>query len=417
MPNTLSYEVRLGIDAGNYDVAVRGEDDLPDYRDTAKQVEHLLKRAIRNIDSINFDPRKGIFKVYMEFPDGADEEESLYEAGSDLERAFKKIGEGHDHHHFFLYGNMDGARSDFKIGGEASESWESRKARLRGAAMPRTLTASDRSSLIRLASCLPVGTPERKAILAGLVNTSRKGAAKGHRLLRKVNPADFQHLTISASYEGPRGTMWHNDLMKMDPKALDNPAQWTDATMDRFSEKVQRVKGSYISGVKVYGRTHDRKVIPLIGWSRENGFYTDRESERELQRIESEREKAKAKAEAKAEAKARAKEIRLQEAIKREEEREREEERDRMRLPALGHPSHSEPVWSVARSGYDTGEEDDGQYQGYVAEVELFGSKSDAIAYAKDIGGGTVVKGTQMWNEPMGQVEEHGREAWSRYYK
>ncbi len=34
--------------------------------------------------------------------------------------------------------------------------------------MARTLTASDRKSLIRLASTLPVGSPERKAILAGL---------------------------------------------------------------------------------------------------------------------------------------------------------------------------------------------------------------------------------------------------------
>ena len=34
--------------------------------------------------------------------------------------------------------------------------------------MPRTLTASDRSALIRLASSLPVGSVERKAILSGL---------------------------------------------------------------------------------------------------------------------------------------------------------------------------------------------------------------------------------------------------------
>lgn len=34
--------------------------------------------------------------------------------------------------------------------------------------MSRTLTAQDRASLIRLASSLPKGSPERKAILAGL---------------------------------------------------------------------------------------------------------------------------------------------------------------------------------------------------------------------------------------------------------
>ena len=38
--------------------------------------------------------------------------------------------------------------------------------------MSRNLTASDRSALIRLASTLPVGSTERKAILAGLAKTS-----------------------------------------------------------------------------------------------------------------------------------------------------------------------------------------------------------------------------------------------------
>lgn len=46
--------------------------------------------------------------------------------------------------------------------------------------MPRTLTASDRSTLIKLASTMPKGSPERKAILAGLEKASRS------RLLQKV---------------------------------------------------------------------------------------------------------------------------------------------------------------------------------------------------------------------------------------
>ena len=37
--------------------------------------------------------------------------------------------------------------------------------------MSRTLTASDRKSLIKLASTLPKGSPERKAILAGLFSS------------------------------------------------------------------------------------------------------------------------------------------------------------------------------------------------------------------------------------------------------
>ena len=43
--------------------------------------------------------------------------------------------------------------------------------------MPRNLTASDRSALIRLASTMPAGSPERKAILAGL--TKKKAARSG----------------------------------------------------------------------------------------------------------------------------------------------------------------------------------------------------------------------------------------------
>jgi hypothetical protein len=38
--------------------------------------------------------------------------------------------------------------------------------------MARSLTAKDRSALIRLASSLPVGSPQRKAILSGLAKTS-----------------------------------------------------------------------------------------------------------------------------------------------------------------------------------------------------------------------------------------------------
>ncbi len=39
--------------------------------------------------------------------------------------------------------------------------------------MARNITASDRKSLIRLASTMPKGSPERKAILAGLSRSAR----------------------------------------------------------------------------------------------------------------------------------------------------------------------------------------------------------------------------------------------------
>ena len=46
--------------------------------------------------------------------------------------------------------------------------------------MSRTLTAQDRSSLIRLASSLERGSPERKAILAGLSKVSGAGIPLSH---------------------------------------------------------------------------------------------------------------------------------------------------------------------------------------------------------------------------------------------
>jgi hypothetical protein len=123
-------------------------------------------------------------------------------------------------------------------------------------------------------------------------------AAQGHRLLRGVNPEDFQALEISAAYWTHAGERWHNNLMKMDPRALDDRSQWTDAKLQRFAESVDRAKGTYTTQVRIYGRTLDGKLIlsPLITWSREDGFYTDRETEKELLRLDREREKAEAQA-------------------------------------------------------------------------------------------------------------------------
>lgn len=57
--------------------------------------------------------------------------------------------------------------------------------------MSRTLTAQDRSSLIRLASSLPAGSAERKAILAGFMNLLRgrkdfKSPREAVKILEKV---------------------------------------------------------------------------------------------------------------------------------------------------------------------------------------------------------------------------------------
>lgn len=66
--------------------------------------------------------------------------------------------------------------------------------------MSRTLTASDRSALIRLASAMPVGSPERKAILAGLKQAGEflqpgssveAGSVRYHRYMDSLHVTDL----------------------------------------------------------------------------------------------------------------------------------------------------------------------------------------------------------------------------------
>jgi hypothetical protein len=62
--------------------------------------------------------------------------------------------------------------------------------------MSRTLTAQDRASLIKLASSLPSGSPERKAILAGLKNgvrestQDRRDRERREEIMRRQREAD-----------------------------------------------------------------------------------------------------------------------------------------------------------------------------------------------------------------------------------
>jgi hypothetical protein len=67
----------------------------------------------------------------------------------------------------------------------------------------------------------------------------------------------------------------------------------------------------------------------------------------------------------------------------------------------------SEEAWSVVTLG---------KGHSYATEVDVFTSKSKAEQEAKDRGDCYVVKGTQMWNEPLGQVEEHDRNVPSKFF-
>lgn len=119
--------------------------------------------------------------------------------------------------------------------------------------MSRTLTAQDRSSLIRLASSLPSGSPERKAILAAL---SRVSSSQGlFEALGELEDLDMMvaekvsafvdHpylLSVANRGRGQRRTIYQNKLKN-------NPQLTPDQTeLLRFGLKVLRLR---ISGDEV----------------------------------------------------------------------------------------------------------------------------------------------------------------------
>lgn len=73
----------------------------------------------------------------------------------------------------------------------------------------------------------------------------------------------------------------------------------------------------------------------------------------------------------------------------------------------LEQKEKSDEVWSIATKDED----------GYAKEVDTFESRESAEEEARDRGNCYVIKGTQMWNEPIGQVEEHDRQASYHYFK
>ena len=75
--------------------------------------------------------------------------------------------------------------------------------------MSRSLTASDRSALIKLASSLPKGSPERRTILAGLVKTSFSSG----KMVRLLEP------TVLRYYNGALGPAFRPEHKKYNLKA------------------------------------------------------------------------------------------------------------------------------------------------------------------------------------------------------
>ena len=100
----------------------------------------------------------------------------------------------------------------------------------------RTLTASDRSALIKLASSLPSGSSERKAILAGLQGSSSKTASGVN--IPGVHVLDNAIVQDNAKVYGKAN-------VRDDAKVYDNAEVYDYATVTGYAE---------VSGeAKVYG--------------------------------------------------------------------------------------------------------------------------------------------------------------------
>ncbi len=95
--------------------------------------------------------------------------------------------------------------------------------------MPRTLTAADRSALIRLASTMEKGSPERKAILAGLDKVAEDHVAFNDSLkkLLKGLKRDTGAKKIKQTYKGKGGEAARSQQL----------VEWSGATLGIWPDK------------------------------------------------------------------------------------------------------------------------------------------------------------------------------------
>ena len=137
--------------------------------------------------------------------------------------------------------------------------------------MSRTLTASDRSSLIRLASTLPVGSPERKAILAGLAQTKVAAADLVDETYRAVRDRWFKFNATMLTFLQGQLKKFSVALKKMG-YTLDVAGSYVDWTRDR--------EGVYPEFMLVFKDTKERsadqvekdlRMLGVYGYPREVG--------------------------------------------------------------------------------------------------------------------------------------------------
>jgi hypothetical protein len=187
---------------------------------------------------------------------------------------------------------------------------------------------------------------------------------------------------------GESGWAWD---VERKPPAFHNDAGYNVIHLDRLAKHAADdltqqietiVQRTLVPIIQKAGWVKDplaKRVVPLATWKA------------------SETERADAAAKAKAEADERAEKARA--------EREQQDLDRAEREKTQPEEEVSTQAWSVVRL-------DDG----YASEVQVYRSKPKAEREANDQGDSYVVKGTQMWNEPLGQVEEHDRDAPYRYF-
>lgn len=314
------------------------------------------------------------------------------------------------------------------------------------------MSGSLRKNLIRLAHINPNLRPHLLPLL--------REAADGHRLLQNVDSSAYKSLMVAAEYPSLLGERWHNNLFVMHPSTLDDRSQWTDAKMKQFVGKVEKSRGTPIIRVRVYGEPiGGGRLETLIDWSPQEGFVSKRESDKIQKKILLQQKEEATEIAGRENYSALFRQALRDAKIPVGSTGQIEVSGDIWRTPIVTSPKppkgaqiilgpsvyntkstsvqgslaeiiafiqtemknlseiEQDQTWSVARTGYEVGGDEEEEFQGYVAEVEIFKSKEKAIAHARDIGGAHVVKGTQMWNEPLGQVEEHDKTAWTRFYR
>ena len=118
--------------------------------------------------------------------------------------------------------------------------------------MSRNLTAQDRSSLVKLASSLPKGSPERKAILAGLGKVGSSVMLppqfehmKVHPTLKKILEQTADSWYHDGSYTGLAGALQEalntavSGAQREDPYRHGSPNEW-------LAEAARRAEGSAV---------------------------------------------------------------------------------------------------------------------------------------------------------------------------